>query len=73
MDVGRVSLSQTNHSKNYFLRGTITSIDRSDQTAVSGKHLDLLPIFLARRPGFPPLDAVPLRATFVRPEIEVKA
>jgi len=49
-----------------------TSVDCSDQAAVSGKHLHPLSIFIPGRPGFPPLDAVPLRAAFVRPETEIE-
>ena len=52
--------------------GGKTSVNCSDQAAVSSEHLDLFSILVARRLGFSQLDTVTFRAVFIRPEAEVQ-
>lgn len=54
-------------------KGGETSVDCSDQAAVSSEHLNLFSILVPRRLGFPQLDAVTFRGVFIRPEAEVQA
>jgi hypothetical protein len=53
--------------------GRVTSVDRSDQAAVSSKNLHPLSVLVSGRPGFPPLNAIPFQTAFLRPEAEVQA
>jgi hypothetical protein len=61
------------HSKPAFEESRETSVNCSNQAAISSEHLHPFSIFFSGRPGFPPLDSVPLRTAFIRPEAEVQA
>ena len=64
---------KNDHSKPALEERRKTSVNCSDQAAVSSEDLHPLSIFFSGRPGFLQLDAVPLRTAFIRPEAEVQA
>ena len=64
---------ENEYSETAFEKERETSVDGSDQAAISSEHLHPLSIFLPGRPGLAPLDAVPLRTAFFGPETEVEA